>query len=107
MSFDIFPSSIAKFFNADDALATGNLLCNAYCISFCGCNESFDILPSSTMTFLRYPFGVLAPVPTAVPPSAILCSCFCDAMIWSRAIERDVTYAANSLPSVTGSASIK
>ena len=38
MSFDIFPSSIAKFFNADDALATGNLLCNAYCISFCGCN---------------------------------------------------------------------
>jgi hypothetical protein len=70
MSFAILPNSIAKFFNADDTFATGNLLCNAYCISFCGLSDNFDILLNSTITVFLYPLGVFAPVPTAVPPNA-------------------------------------
>ena len=81
ISFETLPNSIAKFFNADDAFATGNLLCNEYCISFCGFNDSFDILLNSIITVFLYPLGVLAPVPTAVPPNATCSNSFCDATI--------------------------
>ena len=50
ISFETFPSSIAKFFNADDALVTGNLLCREYCISFSGFKLSFETFPSSEIT---------------------------------------------------------
>jgi len=67
ISFAIFPISIAKFRKALDAFTTANLLCNPCCISFSGFNESLEIFPSSDMTIFLYPFGVFAPVPTAVP----------------------------------------
>jgi len=56
---------------------------------------------------LLYPLGVLAPVPTAVPPKATFSSSFFADTIPSRAIVNAVVYDANSLHKVTGSASIR
>ncbi len=90
MSFAILFSSTAKLRRAPDRLTTAYLLCKACCISFSGFSGNFDIFASSlTATFL-YPFGVFAPVPTAVAPSATNPRCFCVEVIDSLALVIDV-----------------
>ena len=68
---------------------------------------SLDIFASSETTIFRYLFGVLAPDPTAVPPSATVYSPVEARFNASFDFEIATAYAANSSPSVTGSASIK
>src|SRR3989338_7809407 len=76
MSFASLPISSAKLRNTHERFATANLLCNEYCMSFSGVNDNFEIFASSAIAIFLYPFGVFAPVPTAVPPNATLCNSF-------------------------------
>ena len=90
MSLAIFPISNAKFLNAPDAFATGYLLCKLNCISGSGFSLSLEILLSSAIAIFLYPFGVFAPLPTAVPPSATFCNSFCAATRLFLAFVMDV-----------------
>ena len=63
-----------------------------------GFSGNSDIFASSAIATFLYPFGVFAPEPTAVPPSATFCNSFWAETISFRAFVIDVTYAANSLP---------
>src|SRR5689334_16559979 len=50
ISFEILPSSTAKFLRVEDRLATANLLCNEYCMSCCGFNGNLETFTNSAIT---------------------------------------------------------
>jgi len=54
-------------------------------MSCCGLSGSLDFFANSVIAILLYPLGVLAPVPTAVPPNATFSSSFFADTIPSRA----------------------
>src|SRR5579875_1487310 len=66
ISFENLPSSSARFLKVDETFETANLLCRPYCMSGSGFSGIFVIFASSNIATDRYPFGVFAPLPTAV-----------------------------------------
>src|SRR3989304_973188 len=107
ISFASLLISRAKFRSADETVATANLLCKEYCISFSGFTGSFEMFASCVIANFLYPLGAFAPVPTAVPPSATYSNSLLAPTRKFLALVMEVAYAPNSLPKVTGNASIR
>jgi len=54
-------------------------------MSCCGLSGSLDFFANSVIAMLLFPLGVLAPVPSAVPPKATISSSFLADSFPSRA----------------------